>query len=181
MSSNISSTWSRRIHAGKWLDFAAISMALLCGIHCLLTPILLALLPVVASTAWVHEDFHLWMLAFVVPTTALAVFSGCRKHRDRKVMILAATGLALLVCALLAGHHLHAGGEEAHIHAAGCCAHVSTSPDLSEPHAHSILHPESVLSTLGGIFLIAGHFRNFRLCRRFGCQHGISHLKPNPF
>ena len=71
----------------NWLDRAAIAMALVCGIHCLVTPILLVLLPVIGTTFWANGDFHLWMLVLVVPTTVLAAISGCRKHRDRMVAI----------------------------------------------------------------------------------------------
>ena len=74
----------------------AIGLSVLCAVHCLLTPVLLVLFPVIASTFWVERDFHLWMLFFVLPTTCIAVFMGCRKHRDRWIIFLSGLGLSLL-------------------------------------------------------------------------------------
>ena len=79
-----------------WLDSLAISMSVICAVHCLLTPVLVIVFPIVTTTFWVHQDFHLWMLFFVLPTTSLAVFLGCRKHRDKFVVSLSAAGLCCL-------------------------------------------------------------------------------------
>ena len=56
------------------LDKLAIGMAGICAVHCLLTPVLVVLLPIVATSFFVHKDFHLWMLFGVLPTTLFAVF-----------------------------------------------------------------------------------------------------------
>jgi hypothetical protein len=47
-------------------------MVVICGIHCLVTPLLLVALPILATTFWVDQNFHLWMLLLVLPTTSLA-------------------------------------------------------------------------------------------------------------
>ena len=91
-----------------WLDSLAISMSAICAIHCLLTPLLVILFPILTTTFWVHQDFHLWMLFFVLPTTSLAVFLGCRKHKDRIVMGLSAVGLACLFAVSLYEYFFHA-------------------------------------------------------------------------
>ncbi|MEI6891718.1 MAG: MerC domain-containing protein [Pontiella sp.] len=65
------------------LDQLAIGMAVICGIHCLMMPIILALLPLIAASFFAHEHFHLWMLLFVLPTTGISIFMGCRKHKDK--------------------------------------------------------------------------------------------------
>ena len=72
-----------------WLDHLAIGMAAVCAIHCLLTPILIIALPIIATSFFVHQDFHLWMIFLVLPTTIFAVFMGCRNHKDRAVLALA--------------------------------------------------------------------------------------------
>lgn len=142
-----------------WLDRTAIMLGTICAVHCILTPFLILLLPIIGTTVWVHQDFHWWMLSFVIPTTALAVFGGCRRHRDRRVAVFAVVGLCFLVLALFQGQG--AGVEGA---ASLCCPldHGSDSLTLGS------LHAESIMTTIGGAFLIAGHFRNLRLCRR-GC------------
>ena len=52
-----------------WLDRLGVGMALICAVHCLLTPVLIVLLPIIASSFWVDSEFHLWMLLMVVPLT----------------------------------------------------------------------------------------------------------------
>ncbi len=184
------------------LDRLAISMAVICGIHCLVTPILLVALPIIATTFWVDENFHLWMLLLVIPTTTLAVWSGCRRHKDKFVLISAALGLGILMTALIAeriehshaeaGNHSHSTGIQAlddessvphngaqnHLAGGGCCAlhpakSSSSNPDDGDMPAHAGSIPwHAALNTLGGLFLVAGHMRNFLLCRRDNCSHG---------
>ncbi|WP_309380652.1 MerC domain-containing protein [Cerasicoccus frondis] len=172
------------------LDHLAISMAVICAIHCLVTPVLLVALPILATTFWVDEHFHIWMLLLVIPTTSLAMFSGCRKHRDRLVVVLALLGVGLLIAALLGERALHAeqlatqstltasglaAGSETSSEAAGCCVagHCAlTSSDANEPSTDDSGIPwPPLLNTLGGVLLVAGHTRNFLLCRKSKCTH----------
>ena len=83
----------------RLLDRLAISMAVVCGIHCLITPILLVAVPIIGTTFWVDENFHLWMLFLVIPTTCLALLSGCRRHKDRWVLGAGVLGLGILLSA----------------------------------------------------------------------------------
>lgn len=173
----------------KALDRVAISMAVICGIHCLVTPILLVVLPILATTFWVDENFHLWMLLLVIPTTTLAVWSGCRRHKDKWVVASAALGLGILVTALIAERLDHAHGHDTfHAHSQGMEADSDVSREPGTD-THSPARPESsengggtqaktaslswhaLLNTLGGIFLVAGHVRNFLLCRKDSCSH----------
>ncbi|MGE9292693.1 MAG: MerC domain-containing protein [Puniceicoccales bacterium] len=174
------------------LDRLAISMAVICAIHCLVTPALLVALPIIATTFWSHENFHLWMLLLVLPTTGLAVYSGCRRHKDRWVMALIATGLCLLVLAY-SSEQFSLGFEndealeqpstlvqsgdtpfDTHAQEGGCCSlHPGsvTSSDDSTVKESAVIPWHALLNTLGGLFLIAGHTRNFRLCRQESCRH----------
>jgi len=178
---------------GLIFDQLAISMAVLCAIHCLVTPVLLVVLPILATTFWVSENFHLWMLLLVIPTTTLAVFCGCRKHRDQLVVILAAIGLTLLVTALVSERVIHhqAGptplvstaalrsdsetGAGPSFTACQSCSRAfcavaedpGTGPSFDSPGIGWL----PLLNTLGGVFLVAGHARNFLLCRKSRCSH----------
>ena len=69
------------------IDKLAISMALLCAIHCLIVPILIVAVPLINTTFFVHKDFHLWMLVAVFPTTLASILMGCRKHKDKVVFV----------------------------------------------------------------------------------------------
>jgi len=172
------------------LDRLAISMAVICGIHCLVTPILLVALPIIATTFWVHENFHLWMLLLVIPTTSLAVWSGCRRHKDRWVMGAAALGIGILVMALvtervanaqLTDHHATLSQESSpHVAGGGCCAlhpaqPISTHAGHATTTKSASIHWHALLNTLGGLFLVGGHTRNFMLCRKSNCSHAEEH------
>lgn len=78
----------------------AIGGALLCLVHCLFLPLLLAWLPAL-SEAWnPGVDLHLWLVLLVGPLSAWLLVSAVRQH---KMAILSAgfAGLGLLILALL--------------------------------------------------------------------------------
>ncbi len=156
-----------RVHS--WLDHLAIGMAAVCAVHCLLTPLLVIALPIIATSFFVHENFHLWMILLVLPTTSFAVFMGCRKHKDRWVAILSVLGLSVLIGALVQEriiHAAHVAGGEAVVHAESC---LTCARDVSEEPIP--LHAGAWFNTFGGLLLAGAHVRNFRLCRKSHCAH----------
>ncbi|MEM9445110.1 MAG: MerC domain-containing protein [Verrucomicrobiota bacterium] len=162
MDSNFFRTFSEH---HSWLDRAAITMSLICAVHCLITPVILVILPIVASTFWVHEQFHLWMLFLVIPTTSLAIFMGCRKHKDRWVIAFATIGICLLITALTR--------EVTGFTSACASCHVCSGP-ANQMSAETIFKDNAIslhalINTLGGAFLVTGHGRNFWLCRKVSC------------
>ena len=143
-----------------WLDSLAISMSIICAVHCLLTPLLVILFPILTTTFWVDQDFHLWMLFFVLPTTTLAVFLGCRRHKDKFVMGLSSIGLAcLFAVSLYESFFLLQHGSE--------CLHC-TQGDYSRHFT-----AKTYFNIFGGVLLASAHVRNYRLCRRSRCTHGL--------
>lgn len=84
-----------------WLDRAAIGASVLCLIHCAGLPLLLAALPSLSRALAIPEHFHLWMLAFAIPTSAAALAAGWRSHGGREPPILGGVGLALMAVAAL--------------------------------------------------------------------------------
>lgn len=116
-----------------WLDGVAVVLAGTCGVHCILTPLALVVLPFLAGTIFLDDRFHVWMLATAFPVTLFAIFRGCRRHRDMWVWLLAGTGLVVLSAGIFAGHTV--AGENG----------------------------ERALTVLGGAALAAGHIRNYRL------------------
>lgn len=149
-----------------WLDHLAIGMAAVCALHCLLTPIFVIALPIIATSFFVHEDFHLWMILLVLPTTGFAIFMGCRRHKDRWVAALSAVGISILVFALVHERVQHTANAEASVAAAHC---PSCARDVAEDPVP--LHAAAWINTLGGLFLASAHIRNFRLCRKSQCDH----------
>ena len=139
-------------HNEGWLDKLAISMALLCAIHCLIVPVMIVTVPLISTTFFVHENFHLWMLIAVFPTTLASILLGCKKHRDKYVLAFCFIGLALLVGAYFME-------QQGAAHCASC-AGIDAGSGLSNI---------AWINTLGGVFLILAHSRNFYLCRKLSC------------
>ncbi len=156
-------------HKHGWLDSLAIGMAALCAIHCLIVPVALVSLPLIKTTFFVNENFHLWMLVAVFPTTLASIFLGCRKHKDRFVVIACAIGLSFLVGAFTLEKTQDSLTTVAGVVEENCegCALCDNS---------IINDPTNIVgwvNTLGGVFLIIAHTRNFYLCRKHACQHEI--------
>ncbi|MEC8279449.1 MAG: MerC domain-containing protein [Verrucomicrobiota bacterium] len=149
-----------------WLDHLAIGMAAVCAVHCLLTPILIMAIPIIATSFFVHQDFHLWMIFLVLPTTVFSVFMGCRNHKDRVVLALSAIGLSVLLFALIQERVCYASEGDIAASSADC---ETCARDLSaEPIP---LQAGVWLNAIGGVFLASAHIRNFRLCRTSSCCH----------
>ena len=81
------------------------------------------------------------MLWWVVPSAVLAFALGCRRHKDRRVLLLGAVGIAGMV---LAGTVLHEVMGEA---------------------------AEKMVTLAAAGLLIAAHLQNFKLCRSDSCRH----------
>ena len=143
-----------------WLDRLAIGMAMLCAVHCLLMPVLIVALPIIATSFFVHEDFHLWMLLFVLPTTGLSIIMGCRKHRDRWTAVLSMIGIGIMIAVTVVESCNHVS-QTASAHVCPGCARTPEEP----------IPPSAWISALGGLFLAVAHARNFRLCRKGHCRH----------
>ncbi|OAN65922.1 MerC domain-containing protein [Sphingomonas sp. TDK1] len=88
----------RRV-AGRWayrLDSIGICASVLCMLHCLALPLLLAALPALTARLGQHHAFHWIVLALALPTGALALVGGWRRHRAAAPMMVGGLGLALL-------------------------------------------------------------------------------------
>lgn len=82
-------------------DTLAILASGLCLVHCIVLPGLLLLIPALAAWLAVPEQFHLWMIAFAVPSSALALYLGKSRHRRWTPSALAFLGLLVLIIAVL--------------------------------------------------------------------------------
>lgn len=125
----------------KFADVMAISASTLCFFHCLFTPVALIFLPLLGANVLNNEYFHRLMLFLVLPSTAVAVSLGCKRHKDISVLILGIVGFLLLLSGVFIGNSV--SGE----------------------------HGEIMFTTAGGFLLVSGHIRNFLLCREDYCEH----------
>lgn len=117
-------------------DKSAITLSVLCSIHCLAMPLAIILLPSIASLPLSDEEFHYWMLIAVLPLSTYALTMGCKKHKHYRLLFIGFVGLAVLVFAAFAGHEM-----------------------LGE-------NGEKVMTVIGASILAFGHIGNQRLCRQ---------------
>ena len=117
-------------------DKTAISLSLLCALHCLATPVLITVLPSAIALRLENEIFHLWMLIAVVPISLFALTLGCREHRNLGVAGAGTIGIALMCGAIILGD------------------------DILGPFG------ERALTLLGAGLVTGSHIRNFIICRQ---------------
>ena len=121
-------------------DRVAIGLSFLCTLHCLVLPVLVALLPSLTAFAFADESFHLWMLVAVLPISVFALTMGCRKHKRYQILWVGFSGLAVMISAVVFGHDfLGEAGEKA-------------------------------LTVVGAAMVAYGHFLNQKLCRAEECS-----------
>lgn len=87
----------------EFWDRVGISTSILCVLHCLLTPVLLMVAPLVGSTlhsSWVHP----LMVSVAVPVAVWALWAGYRHHRRVSTLVLGGIGIVLIAAALIFGN-----------------------------------------------------------------------------
>ena len=83
-------------------DRLGIIASVLCFIHCVFTPLAVALLAVGAHCLPSEEKVHRVLAVFVATLGGLAIFFGYRRHRRSPVVVLMSVGL----CLIFAGAYL---------------------------------------------------------------------------
>ncbi len=83
--------FSRR---GGILDHAAIVLSGLCLVHCLLLPVIIVAVPLLAQLNETH--FHAQMLLVVVPVSLFAFAHGYRRHGNLRIIAGGIAGIAIL-------------------------------------------------------------------------------------
>ncbi|MEN0057332.1 MAG: MerC domain-containing protein [Bdellovibrio sp.] len=81
-------------NTGRW-DKVGIFLSTLCALHCLATPLLILILPVLGEV-FEQEWVHVLMALFVVPIGLYAFWSGYQHHRQKSVLALGLIGLVLV-------------------------------------------------------------------------------------
>lgn len=117
------------------MDKFAISLSLLCALHCLLLPLVLVWLPVSSLSMLNSEAFHLALVVLVIPLSLCALLMGCWKHKRYSVLVLGSVGLLFLITALLFEH--------------------DSLGELGE----------KILTFAGAAFIGLGHWCNYKLCQ----------------
>ncbi len=87
--------------ASNWLDGFAVTASSLCMIHCLALPLLVALMPVLATQIDPGESFHLLMLGLALPTSLFALTQGFKRQQARLPLLAGVGGLLLMATGAL--------------------------------------------------------------------------------
>ncbi len=119
----------------RQLDRIAILLSGVCVLHCILTPAVIALLPLLTLGIGGDEHFHELMLFIVLPISTLGLALGWRQHRRSRVLLAGVAAMALLTFASTWGHD-----------------------NLS----HAL---EATLMVIGSLALAAVHVANYRVLR----------------
>ncbi len=88
-------------HPSTTGDLLGQAISVICLVHCLATPLVLMLAPAFAGFL---GSWHPVLLVGVVATAAWAFIPGYRFHRNRRVLLMAASGVALLTTGVTVFH-----------------------------------------------------------------------------
>jgi len=100
-------------------DSLGSAASVLCLVHCVLTPILLALSPALATLLPGSRTTHQVLIFFVVSLGLLAFLSGYRRHQRRVILLPMTTGIFLIACGAFGESYLHSTLNETLITMAG--------------------------------------------------------------
>jgi len=116
-------------------DTGAITLSLVCAVHCLALPVLAVMTPAFMGYFITDESFHRWLAFVVIPVSLFALTLGCRRHKTLLVVTLGASGIVVLLFAAVFGHDVP--GENV----------------------------EKVATLLGAGLIAIAHYYNYRLCQ----------------
>lgn len=121
------------------LDMLGMGMSILCVVHCLTFPLLLAFAP--QWMRWLPGDdlTHRILIVVVGLLGALAFRRGYRIHRQSWLLMLFLAGVALVLIAAICGE-----------------------ASLTE-------HGEAAMTVCGSLCIVTAHFFNHRCCRTCAC------------
>ena len=122
-------------------DCFGIAASTACAMHCILVPTVLVTGTVLPAFVLGDEYFHVAMILMILPAAIVAFGIGCWRHNDGRVLALGMIGLT------------------------GMMLSVAVVQDVAGEAG------ERIVTLLSAAILIAAHYRNFRLCRSFGCAH----------
>jgi len=134
MTSNTKITVREKV---RLLDQAGIFLSFICAIHCLLTPVVMLTLPIMARYYLANPLFHYILAACILPVGLYSFIWGAYRHRNWKVLLLGIPGLVL----------------------------ISLVPIMV--HNYQLFLNEPLLVGLGSVMLISAHWINRKSCLHF--------------
>jgi len=122
-------------------DRVGIGLSALCVLHCILTPVVLILIPAlgVGGELAATEVFHWVMAGLLLPVALIAFWRGYRHHRALTALVLGFSGVMIIYVGLFL------------------------------PEASGGLNVHLAVNIFGSSLLLTGHVLNRRYCRQ--CDH----------
>lgn len=128
----------------KW-DKLGLALSGLCLLHCLGTPLLLLLFPMIHGLQGIHSSIHWVAAVLLIPMAIYAVTQGYSHHRKKVVPVLAGLGATLVLAGALSPHLM---------------------PHIHHAHDHEWYTKDLVVTILGSISLLFCHGLNIWFCRQ---------------
>lgn len=88
-----------KTRTADWTEIGAVGTSILCLVHCIALPLLIAFLPSLAGMLSVPADLHRWILLLAVPGSGAALLIGRASHGGIGPLLVGSAGL----CALASG------------------------------------------------------------------------------
>lgn len=121
-------------------DKLAISLSLVCVIHCLFAPSFVILSSGYYAATLDNEFVHNLILFFAIPVSLFALALGYKNHGAPQYFFIGITGLIILVMAVILGEPLY--GETGEI----------------------------LFTILGSVFVVFAHYKNHQICKEIHCS-----------
>ena len=121
-------------------DKLAISLSLVCVIHCLFAPSFVILSSGYFAATLDNEFVHNLILFFAIPVSFFALALGYKNHDAPQYFFIGLTGLIILVMAVILGEPLY--GKTGEI----------------------------LFTILGSVFVVFAHYKNHQICKEINCS-----------
>jgi hypothetical protein len=121
-------------------DRFAISLSMICLIHCLFAPSFIILTSTFLSFSYDNEFIHKIIVLLAVPISIFALSAGYKNHKTISFLPIGIAGLLILILVVVLGENI-----------------------LSE-------YGEKGLTLLGSIFITYSHYRNYKICTELDCS-----------
>tara|TARA_B100001059_G_C17757743_1_gene540955 strand:- start:709 stop:1110 length:402 start_codon:yes stop_codon:yes gene_type:complete len=121
-------------------DKFAMSLSMICLIHCLFAPSFIILTSTFLSFSYDNEFMHKMILLLAVPISIFALTMGYKNHKTISFLLIGILGLLILILAVLLGERM-----------------------LGE-------YGEKGLTLLGTIFVTYSHYKNHQVCINLDCS-----------
>ena len=158
----------------QFSDKLSICLSLCCILHCIALPVIILMIPSLASLWINNEKVHVILVLFAVPISLFAMAKSLRIHHNYKCISLAVIGLSLLASAIFM-HDINFGSEGSHIAQEEATHHEEVGHEEAAPHEedehghheHGGIGEtlETIFTVLGGLILLGAHYLNIRSIR----------------